>query len=121
MPHFTLQYSANLEHLEVGRCLAAVNAALADSGHFQEVDIKSRAFKADHFRVGVQAEGRAFVAGQLAVLTGRTDDTRRELGEIALKALLSCLPAAPGLHIQVSVEVVEMQRDIYAKAVLAPR
>lgn len=119
MPHFTLEYSANLASLDVERCLAAVNAALAASGHFQEADIKSRAFQADIFRVGVQAQGRAFVAGQLAVLTGRTEDTRRQMGAIALEALLSCVAALPQLHIQVSVEVVEMQRDIYAKAVLA--
>lgn len=119
MPHFTLEYSANLTDLDVTRCLAAVNGALAASGHFQEVDIKSRAFRADCFLVGVQAQGRAFVAGRLAVLTGRTEDTRRQMAEIALQALQPCVAAVPGLHIQVSVEVVEMQRDIYAKAIVS--
>lgn len=119
LPHFTLQYSANLAHLDVKRCLAAVNADLARSGHFHEIDIKSRAIKAEEFQVGVEAEGRGFVAGQLAVLSGRSEETRREMGRIALDALLSCLSATPRLHVQVSVEVVEMHRDIYAKAVLS--
>lgn len=119
MPHFTLQYSANSQPLDVRACLAAVNAALAESGHFQELDIKSRALRVDDFQVGVVPQGRAFIAGQLAVLTGRSDETRREMGALALKALLSCLKATPGLHLQVSVEVVEMQREIYAKAILA--
>ena len=63
MPHFTLHHSANLSYLDVNRCLAAVNAALAESGHFEEIDIKSRAFQAEQFLVGVEARGRAFVAG----------------------------------------------------------
>lgn len=119
MPHFVLHHSANLSDLDVNRCLAAVNAALAKSGHFEEIDIKSRAFQAEQFLVGVEASGRAFVAGTLAVLTGRSNDTKREMGEIALRALVSCIPATPGLHIQVSVDVVELQRETYAKAVIA--
>ncbi|HEY1399047.1 5-carboxymethyl-2-hydroxymuconate Delta-isomerase [Roseateles sp.] len=118
MPHFILHHSANLVELDVSRCLTAVNAALAESGHFDEIDIKSRAFKADDFLVGVQASGRAFVAGTLSVLTGRSDETRREMGAIALKALASCIPASPELHIQVSVEVVEIQRETYAKTII---
>ncbi|ANH67153.1 5-carboxymethyl-2-hydroxymuconate Delta-isomerase [Mitsuaria sp. 7] len=119
MPHFILHHSANLNELHVGRCLTAVNAALAASGHFEEIDIKSRAFQAEQFLVGVEARGRAFVAGTLSVLTGRSDDTRREMGAIALKALVSAIAPTSELHIQVSVEVVEIQRETYAKAVIA--
>nr|WP_297528716.1 5-carboxymethyl-2-hydroxymuconate Delta-isomerase [uncultured Roseateles sp.] len=118
MPHFILHHSANLAELDVSRCLTAVNTALAESGHFDEIDIKSRAFKADDFLVGVDAHSRAFVAGTLSVLTGRNDDMRREMGAIALKALTSCVPATPGLHVQVSVEVVEIQRETYAKTII---
>ncbi|WP_431257804.1 MFS transporter [Roseateles chitinivorans] len=119
LPHFILHHSANLSGIDVDRCLTAVNAALAASGHFEEIDIKSRAFQAEQFLVGVEARGRAFVAGTLSVLTGRSDDTRREMGAIALRALVSCIPATSELHIQVSVEVVEIQRETYAKAVIA--
>ncbi|RZI59637.1 MAG: 5-carboxymethyl-2-hydroxymuconate Delta-isomerase [Rubrivivax sp.] len=119
MPHFVLHHSANLSDLDVNRCLAAVNAALAKSGHFEEIDIKSRAFQAEEFLVGVEARGRAFVAGTLSVLTGRSDERRREMGEIALRALVASVPPKSELHIQVSVEVVEIQRETYAKAVIA--
>ncbi len=119
LPHFTLHHSANPTDLDVGRCLTTVNAALAESGHFEEIDIKSRAFQAEQFLVGVEARGRAFVAGTLSVLTGRNGDARREMGAIALKALVACIPATSELHIQVSVEVVEIQRETYAKAVIA--
>lgn len=118
MPHFTLHYSANLPDLDVSRCLAGVNSALAASGHFDEIDIKSRAFKADDFRVGVEAYGRGFVAGTLAVLTGRSEETRREMGATALQALTACIQAPSGLHVQVTVDVVELEREVYAKAVL---
>ncbi len=120
MPHFILHHSANLNELDVSRCLTAVNAALAASGHFEEIDIKSRAFPAAQFLVGVETRGRAFVAGTLSVLTGRSDETRREMGEITLKALMSTIAPTSGLHIQVSVEVVEIQRETYAKSVIAP-
>lgn len=119
MPHFTLQYCPNIPDFDLSRCLTKVNSALADSGHFDELDIKSRAFKAEEFLVGVEARGRAFVAGSLFVLSGRSDDTRRELGALVLGALTSCVPANPALSIQVTVEVVEIQRDTYAKTVIS--
>lgn len=118
MPHFVLHHSTNLPDFDASGALTAVNAALVQSGHFDEIDIKSRAFRAQDYRVGMQPEGRAFVAGTLSILTGRSPQIRQELGQLALQALTACVTATAGLHVQVSVEVVEIQRESYAKAVV---
>lgn len=118
MPHFTLHYSDNMPDFDAERCLMAVNTALAASSHFVEVDIKSRAFRAETYLVGTQREGRAFVAGQLALFDGRDEAVKKTLGAVALEAIRSCVADTSPLHIQLSVEVVELQRSVYAKAVL---
>jgi len=136
MPHFTLEYSDNLRHLDARACLRAVNAALVRTGQFDEVDIKSRARSVAVFEVGVPAAAapedtargidaashagrpeRAFAAGQLAVLTGRPPEVRQALTRCVLNALEAAIAPHPGLHLQVTVELVEIDRASYVKAV----
>jgi 5-carboxymethyl-2-hydroxymuconate isomerase len=116
MPHFTLEHSANLD-VDAMACLRAVNAALVATGHFKAVDIKSRAYRAGHFLVGTDPAPHAFVAGRLAVLPGRSDEVKAAISAAVLQALLGALPLADAVHRQVSVEIVDLHRESYAKQV----
>ncbi|GGY25431.1 5-carboxymethyl-2-hydroxymuconate Delta-isomerase [Paludibacterium paludis] len=118
MPHLTLEYSANLERFDAALALEHINRDLAASGHFEEADIKSRARKTDTFAIGTRRAGRAFVHAKLAILTGRDIETRRALSACVLNALQSRVPAHPGLDIQVCAEIVDIERDSYAKTVV---
>ncbi|MBY4726751.1 MULTISPECIES: 5-carboxymethyl-2-hydroxymuconate Delta-isomerase [Burkholderia] len=121
MPHLTLEYSANLDGFDAGATLRALNAALAASGHFNELDIKSRALRFDAFAVGTSPAPRAFVHAKLAVLSGRTIDVKRELSDQVLAELKRHVVAPPGTHLQLSAEILDLERESYAKASIEPR
>lgn len=118
MPHLTLEYTRNLSAFNPSRALAAVNAAMFDSGLFSEPDIKSRAIPLELFRVGLNTSPRAFIHVRIALLAGRSDDERRELAEAVLAALESVIDRRSAAEIQLSVETTELDRASYAKTVI---
>lgn len=121
MPHLTIEYSANISAFDTAATLRALNEALATSGHFErEIDIKSRCVRRDAFRVGTSSEPRAFVHATLAILSGRALDTRRALSEQVLAVLKTHCGTPSGVHLQLSAQVVEIERESYAKAAIAP-
>ena len=120
MPHLTLEYSHNIGAFDAEGILFALNESLAASGHFAEVDIKSRCVRHDAFRVGTSSEPRAFVHATLAILSGRTLDTRCALSERVLSVLKAHCAAPSRVHLQLSAQVVEIERESYAKAAITP-
>lgn len=121
MPHLTLHYTANLAGFDADAALATLNRVLADSGHFDEASIKSRALRLDHYRIGTADAGRGFVHAQLKILPGRDAALRAALSQAVLDALRTLLPAAAGAaEFQLCVEVDEIVADAYRKHVLAP-
>lgn len=121
MPHLTLEYSANLNAFDTQATLLAVNEALAASGQFVELDIKSRARQCDTFAVGTSGEPRAFAHADLAILSGRPVQTQRELSASVLSVLQAHCHAPAGVHLQLSVQVREIAREPYAKMSIEPR
>lgn len=117
MPHLTVQYTANLDGYDADAALAALNGALAASGHFDELAIKSRAWVLDHYRIGTADRGRAFVHAQLKILPGRSEAVRGDLSAIVLHALRRGLPPHHP-SVQLCVEVDELYAPAYAKTVL---
>jgi len=117
MPHVILQYTVNLPDFDPGAALRAINQFLADSGHFDEEAIKSRALRLDDYRVGTADSGRAFIHVQLKVLPGRDDATRKGFAQLILAALASALPDAPA-STQLCVEVDELDARTYSKRVI---
>ena len=115
MPHLTLEYSANLTAFDAKATLLAMNTALAATGHFVEADIKSRSHRCDTFAVGTSSEPRAFVHADLAILSGRPLETKRELSAAVLAVLQAQCSAPAGVHLQLSVQVLEIERESYAK------
>ena len=117
MPHLNLQYTANLAGYDADAALARINQALALSGHFDELAIKSRACALEHYRVGTADTGRAFIHVQLKVLPGRDDATRKAFAEIIIAALSSVLADCPP-STQLCVEVDELDARTYTKRVI---
>lgn len=121
MPHLTLEYSANFSGFDAEATLLALNESLATSGHFPaEIDIKSRCVPRDVFQVGTSNEPRVFVHAMLSILNGRTLETRRTLSERLLSVLKTRCRATSGVHLQLSVQVAEIERESYAKASIDP-
>lgn len=118
MPHLVVEYSANLSGLDAAATLAACNGFLADTGHFSEADIKSRALRHEQFRVGTAAEGRGFVHLSLWLLSGRPENVKQALSRGLLEALEQTFIKPDGMDVQLSVQVQDMERSTYSKAFL---
>ena len=118
MPHLTLEYTTNLDKLEPGRTLLALNQALVESGHFTDTDIKSRAIALDTWYVGTAPSGHAFAHVKLAILSGRSPEVKSALSASLLRVLRASCPDAGGLAVQLCVEVLDIDRASYAKDIL---
>lgn len=118
MPHLTLEYTSNLSSLDATAAIARLNQVLAASGQFEEeIDIKSRAVRLESFAIGTVTGGRGFAHARLAILSGRSPETRSALSHQLLAALKEVCRSQAGLHTQLCVEIQEIDRSSYAKAV----
>lgn len=115
MPHLTLEYTNNLPDFDVQQALTAFNTILIRSGHFEVADIKSRATRLDHFRVGNDSIGTGFAHLTLKLLEGRSTETKGVLAQDLLAALRSLALNNYAAELQLSVEICEIDRLTYAK------
>lgn len=116
MPHLTVEYSANLPHYPEAETLAALNAAVCAHPEIRdEADLKTRFIVADSFEIGTAPARRAFVHAQLRLLAGRTPKAKKELSQCIAAVLRERTPRPQGVVVQLSVEVVDMDRDSYTK------
>lgn len=119
MPHLVIELTENIRlNCSQEELLDEANAALLATGHFQEPDIKSRCVTLEVYRQGADVADRAFVHATLSVLDGRDQATRRQLGQTVCDALSEQVRAGEGQSVQISVNVVEMERAIYAKTII---
>ena len=119
MPHLHLEYTANLTQLDADKALLRLNHALVASGQFgAEFDIKSRSFKVESFRVGTAMTARGFVAVRLALLSGRSAQVKKQLSESLLAVVQELGPWPEGVQVQLSVELLDIDRDSYSKVAI---
>jgi 5-carboxymethyl-2-hydroxymuconate isomerase len=119
MPHLIVEYTDNLAPaFDAGAILRAANRSLIDGGEFEPDNIKSRAVPLVDYRVGDHDADQAFVHAHLHILPGRSESQRRALSERLRDVLREHCPKQSGLTTQITVEVLELHRDFYAKAVV---
>ena len=118
MPHLTLEYTNNLRALDTRRVLLDLNHALVASGHFNAMDIKSRAIPLDTWRVGITDTEQAFAHVSLAILSGRSPEVKGALSKALLHVLSGACKDLAGCAVQLCVEIVDIDRATYAKEVL---
>ena len=119
MPHLHLEYTANLTGLAVEKTLLRLNNVLMASGQFgSEFDIKSRAVKVETFQVGTSLSPRGFIAVKLSLLSGRSPQVKKQLSESLLAALQDLGEWPADLQVQISVQLVDMDRESYSKVAI---
>ncbi|MES2036539.1 MAG: 5-carboxymethyl-2-hydroxymuconate Delta-isomerase [Pseudomonadota bacterium] len=118
MPHLTVEYSSNLP-LQAKELLLQINASLAETNHFKEIDIKSRAIRFEDVVIGTAPADRAFLHAKLVILKGRSTEVKRELSERVLAVIQAAHAWPQGLDVQLCVEVQEIDKETYSKAHLA--
>jgi 5-carboxymethyl-2-hydroxymuconate isomerase len=122
MPHLILEYSNNLaDPLDHQALFAELHAALERFELFQPTEIKSRAIAHEHYRVGSGAPESVFVHLTVAILSGREVALRQQLSTELLGVLREALARTwRERPCDVTVDVREMQRETYGKAMNAP-
>ncbi len=111
MPHIIIEYpAAQASSLQVEAMLVAVHRAVVGTGLFDEGHIRVRGWPLLHYLVG--GERRGFVHAQCRIHTGRSPEQRRMLSE----AVLAALGAQQWVVEVITVEVVELAGESYAKA-----
>ena len=92
MPHFTLEYSANLDdRVDLAEVVEIVRKATAETGIFPLGGIRVRAVRCEHYAI---ADGRAefgFLDMVLRLGEGRDLAARKKAGDHIFKALSSHL------------------------------
>ncbi len=118
MPHLTIEYTNNLPHFNARSTLIELNKVLVASNQFEEIDIKSRAIRLDTYVIGTALDTRAFVHAKLAILSGRSSETKRELSENMLLMLKQICEWPANINVQLCVEIQEIERESYTKAMV---
>ncbi len=116
MPHLIVEYSQNLAPFPEAQALNELNAAVTASPEIaDEADLKSRFVLADSFEIGTAPAQRAFVHAQLRLLSGRSPEAKKDLSERVAGVLRRLAPRPAGVLVQLSVEIVDMDRGSYVK------
>lgn len=113
MPHCIIEYSENLDQeVPPVEWLEAVKKACQDSELFDGPDIKVRAMPYRHFSTTGPED--AFVHVTVCVLSGRSTEQRQRLSQRILESLTQFSLT----RVSFSVDICNMDREIYAKRVV---
>jgi 5-carboxymethyl-2-hydroxymuconate isomerase len=92
MPHFTIEYSANLDaRVDMGEVVEVVRRAAVETGIFPLGGIRVRAIKCEHYAIADGTLDFGFLDMVLRLGEGRDLATRKKAGEHIFKALSACL------------------------------
>ena len=92
MPHFTIEYSANLEaRVDMGAVVELVRKAAVETGIFPLGGIRVRAIKCEHYAIADGRHNYGFLDMVLRLGEGRDLATRKQAGEHIFKALSAYL------------------------------
>jgi 5-carboxymethyl-2-hydroxymuconate isomerase len=88
MPHFTIEYSANLaSRVDIGAACEVVRQAAAETGMFPLGGIRVRAIACQHFAIADGRPNLSFLDMVLRLGEGRDLLARKQAGEHIFKAL----------------------------------
>jgi 5-carboxymethyl-2-hydroxymuconate isomerase len=92
MPHFTIEYSANLDgRVDMGKIVELVRKAAVETGIFPLGGIRVRAIRCEHYAIADGSAQSGFLAMLLRLGEGRDLTARKKAGEHIFKALSSHL------------------------------
>jgi|SRR5579883_14630 len=88
MPHFTIEYSANLDaQVDMAKVVEVIRQAAIETGIFPLGGIRVRAIRCEHYAVGDGNPEFGFLDLVLRLGEGRDLSTRKEAGEHIFRAL----------------------------------
>ncbi|WP_455555376.1 5-carboxymethyl-2-hydroxymuconate Delta-isomerase [Comamonas sp.] len=119
MPHMHVEYTSNLQGVNEGALMEALNNAVCSHATVaDEADVKTRIAKLNDYRIGLNNAGRAFAHVELRLMAGRTPEVKKELSDRIAAVLKAQIPAQNGLEVQLSVDIADMDKPCYFKGKL---
>jgi 5-carboxymethyl-2-hydroxymuconate isomerase len=92
MPHFTIEYSANIDkRVDMAKVVELVRKAAVETGIFPLGGIRVRAIKCEHYAIADGTPNLGFLSMVLRLGEGRDLAARRKAGEHVFTALSSHL------------------------------
>jgi 5-carboxymethyl-2-hydroxymuconate isomerase len=92
MPHFTIEYSANLDaRIDMGKVVEVVRKAAVETGIFPLGGIRVRAIRCEHYAIADGNPELGFLDMVLRLGEGRDLATRKKAGEHIFKVLSAYL------------------------------
>lgn len=124
MPHFAMEYSANLDgRVDFTQLCAVVHRTIMATGLFELGAVRVRAFRAEAYAVADLLPENGFIDMSFRVGTGRSAEERRKTGEAIFRAVsdhLATLFETP--HFALSLEIREIDPGLsWKKNAIHPR
>ncbi len=117
MPHFVVEYSANLEpDIDLRAIVDAVHKSAVESGLFKIAGIRVRTLRHDIYKIADGNPEHAFLHVRVNILEGRSVADRERLGNITIAAVDALLSNAHKKRgVALSVEVGEIDHNMSFK------
>lgn len=117
MPHFHIDYSANLEEtVDMGALCEAIRAAAAGIETFPTAGIRVRATRVDHVAMADGNPKHGFIDLSVRLREGRPDDVKKNANERVFAALKGFMAPAMATHsIALSAEMRDIGADLSLK------
>jgi len=110
MPHFIVEYSANLDdQLDVPELLKVLNETAVSTGVFPLGGIRSRAIRCEHYRVAEGDPENSFIHLTAKVGSGRPVETLKGAGDTVFQAFTEFLePIFSTRYLSIGFELTEL-------------
>lgn len=124
MPHFVIEYSANLDgRVDFAGLCSAVRQTMLDTGLFEIGAVRVRTVRCDHFAIADELPQNAFIDMSLRMGAGRSDEDKKRAGEAIFRVVSDFLAELFGTpHFALSFEVREIDPALsWKKNAIHPR
>ena len=124
MPHFSIEYSANLDQtVDMMEICELVSRTILETGLFEMGAVRVRAFRAEAYAIADGLAQNGFIDMSFRIGRGRSAEERKRTGEAIFAAVsqhLEALFATP--HFALSFEIREIDAELsWKKNAIHPR
>ena len=124
MPHFTMEYSSNLDGtVDFDGLCKAVHTTILESGLFELGAIRVRAIRSEAYAVADLLPENGFIDMSFRVGKGRSEDEKRRTGEAIFATVTTFLaPLFATPHFALTLEIREIDAELsWKKNAIHPR
>ncbi|MBB4065927.1 5-carboxymethyl-2-hydroxymuconate Delta-isomerase [Gellertiella hungarica] len=124
MPHFRMEYSANLEaDVDMTALCGLVRETILSTGLFEVGAVRVRAFRADAWSIADDLAENAFLDMEFRIGKGRSAEDKKRTGEAIFSAVTGFLKQRfETPHFALSLEIREIDSELsWKKNAIHPR